>query len=180
MTEAEWLASTDPIAMLRLYVSDAMPWPAGTPAPIVSNRKLRLFAAACCRLTGVKSQIVDAYEQDGCPCDAFEEVLSDAAWATQWANRGRREPPLPGRADLLRDIFGNPFCPVTSDLSWLTSNVIDLAQGIYADHAFECMPILGDALEDAGCDNADILNHCRQPGEHVRGCFCLDLILNKS
>lgn len=49
MTESDWLTSTDPAAMLRLYTSDEMPWPAGTPAPIVSDRKLRLFACACCR-----------------------------------------------------------------------------------------------------------------------------------
>jgi hypothetical protein len=54
-----------------------------------------------------------------------------------------------------------------------------LAQSIYTDRAFDRMPILADALEDAGCDNADILNHCRQPGEHVRGCWAVDLILGK-
>jgi hypothetical protein len=83
------------------------------------------------------------------------------------------------QAALLRDIFGNPFRPVTLDPAWQTANVVALAQGIYAERAFERMPILGDALEDAGCDNADILNHCRQGGEHVRGCWVVDLILGK-
>jgi hypothetical protein len=83
------------------------------------------------------------------------------------------------QASLLRDIFGNPFRPVTLDPSWLTSTVLALATGIYADPAFDRMPILADALQDAGCDNEDILNHCRQPGEHVKGCWCVDLILNK-
>jgi hypothetical protein len=54
-----------------------------------------------------------------------------------------------------------------------------ITQGIYNDRAFDRLPILADALEDAGCDNADILNHCRQPGEHVRGCWVVDLILGK-
>jgi hypothetical protein len=63
--------------------------------------------------------------------------------------------------------------------AWLTSNVSGLAQAIYDDRAFERMPILGDALEDAGCDNADILNHCRGPGPHVRGCWVVDMLLEK-
>ena len=60
-----------------------------------------------------------------------------------------------------------------------TSTVINLAQAIYDDRAFDRMPILADALEDAGCDNADILAHCRQPGEHFRGCWVVDLVLGK-
>jgi hypothetical protein len=80
---------------------------------------------------------------------------------------------------LLRDIFGNPFRPVTLNPVWQTSNVTALAQSIYDDRAFDRLPILADALEDAGCDNADILNHGRQPGEHVRRCWVVDLVLGK-
>jgi hypothetical protein len=54
-----------------------------------------------------------------------------------------------------------------------------LAVGIYKETAFDRFPILADALEDAGCDNADILNHCRGPGPHVRGCWVIDLLLGK-
>jgi hypothetical protein len=82
-------------------------------------------------------------------------------------------------ADLLRDIFGNPFRPVTFHSSWLTPTVLDLAKSIYDERAFDRMPILADALEDAGCNNPDILDHCRQPAEHAGGCWCLDLILGK-
>jgi hypothetical protein len=84
------------------------------------------------------------------------------------------------QANLLRDIVGNPFRPVTLNPAWRTSNVTALAQSIYDDRAFDRLPILADALEDAGCDNADILNHCRQPGEHVRGCWVVDLVLGKA
>jgi hypothetical protein len=77
-------------------------------------------------------------------------------------------------------IFGNPFRPVAFDPTWLTSTVLALATGIYAEHAFDRMPILADALQDAGCENADILNHCRQPGDHVRGCWVVDLLLGKA
>jgi hypothetical protein len=80
---------------------------------------------------------------------------------------------------LLREIFGNPFRPATIDSAWQSGSVIALAQAIYSDRAFDRMPILADALEDAGCANADILNHCRQPDVHVKGCWVLDLILSK-
>jgi hypothetical protein len=80
---------------------------------------------------------------------------------------------------LLRHIVGNPFRPVTADPSWLTSIVVALAQAIYDERAFGRMPVLGDALEEAGCGDRDILDHCRQPGEHVRGCWVVDLILGK-
>jgi hypothetical protein len=85
--------------------------------------------------------------------------------------------------DVLRDLFGNPFRSAAVDPSWLTwngSTVVTLAQGIYNELAFDRLPVLADALEDAGCDNADILNHCRQPGEHVRGCWVVDLLTGRS
>ena len=63
---------------------------------------------------------------------------------------------------------------------WNDGTVHRVAQAIYDERAFERMPILADALEDAGCDNADILNHCRNGGEHVRGCWVIDLLLGKS
>jgi hypothetical protein len=82
--------------------------------------------------------------------------------------------------ELIRDIVGfAPKLPAI-DRAWRTSNVTALAQAIYDDRAFDRLPILADALEDAGCDNADILNHCRQPGEHCRGCWVVDLVLGKS
>jgi hypothetical protein len=96
------------------------------------------------------------------------------------------------QANLLRDIFGNPFRPVTLNPSWRTSAVVALATSIYEERAFDRMPILADALEDAGCDNADILAHCRDPHllesrgalpprtPHVRGCWVVDLVLGKS
>jgi hypothetical protein len=82
---------------------------------------------------------------------------------------------------LVRDIFGNPFRRVAFDRKWRTSDVKLLAQGIYEERAFDRMPILADALQDAGCDNADILGHCRDANTpHARGCWVVDLILGKS
>jgi hypothetical protein len=84
------------------------------------------------------------------------------------------------RANLLRELFCNPFRPVTFNPSWRTSDVLLLAQGISDQRAFDRMPILADALQDAGCDNEDILNHCRDANAtHVRGCWVVDLVLGK-
>jgi hypothetical protein len=80
---------------------------------------------------------------------------------------------------LVHDIVGNPFRPLSCQSSWLTSTVTPLARAVYEGRHFEDMPILADALEDAGCDNADVLSHCRQPGEHVRGCWVVDMLLGK-
>jgi hypothetical protein len=81
---------------------------------------------------------------------------------------------------LVREFFANPFRPVKLDPWWLTDNVDALATAIYDDHAFDDLPILADALEDAGCANTDLLGHCRAGGPHYRGCWALDLLLGKS
>jgi hypothetical protein len=84
------------------------------------------------------------------------------------------------QCNLLRDVFGNPFRPVAFDPAWRTSDVLLLARGIYEERAFDRMPILADALQDAGCDNDDILSHLREANAtHVRGCWALDLVLEK-
>jgi hypothetical protein len=83
------------------------------------------------------------------------------------------------QARLFRDIFGNPFHPATIDPAWLSSTVVSLAAGIYTDRAFDRLPILADALTDAGCDSADVIDHCRRPGPHARGCWVVDLLLGK-
>jgi hypothetical protein len=63
--------------------------------------------------------------------------------------------------------------------SWVTNAVTGLSQTIYDERHFNELPILADALEEAGCTDADLLGHCRQPGEHVRGCWAVDLLLGK-
>ncbi len=83
------------------------------------------------------------------------------------------------QSDWLRDIFGNPFHPVAFSPSWRTSTAVALASQMYESREFGAMPILGDALQDTGCDSADILDHCRGPGPHVRGCWVVDLVLDK-
>ncbi|OWK40939.1 hypothetical protein FRUB_04831 [Fimbriiglobus ruber] len=80
---------------------------------------------------------------------------------------------------LMRCVFGNPFRPVTFSPSWLSSTTAALARQMYDSRDFSTMPILADALQDAGCDNADVLSHCRGGGPHVRGCWVVDRVLGK-
>lgn len=90
------------------------------------------------------------------------------------------------QANLLREIFGNPFRPLTRDSCRVTPSILSIAQAAYDERALPSgeldnlrLAVLSDALEDAGCADADILSHLRSPGPHVRGCWALDLILTK-
>lgn len=82
------------------------------------------------------------------------------------------------QARLFRDIF-QPFRIDTTAPVVKSSVVADLAQAIYTERVFDRLPILADALEEAGCTDEAILSHCRGPGPHVRGCWVVDLILGK-
>lgn len=226
MTEAEWNACDDPGFMLDAIVSKA------------GDRKLRLFAVACCRrmwhLLGDQRsrsmvEVTERYADGLEPLDVLRSAMENARGvAEQEEDTGEptpataawliaREPPsdatqtcgiisvlldreaMKNQTDwwtghetegeeeaghqsrLLRSIFGpRPFRPISCDSAWLTSTVKHLAESIYQERAFDRLPILSDALEDAGCGNADILNHCRQPGDHVRGCWVVDLLLGKT
>jgi hypothetical protein len=83
------------------------------------------------------------------------------------------------QAALARCVLGNPFRPVTFSPCWRTDTAVALARQMYESRNFSAMPILADALQDAGCENTDILDHCRGPGPHVRGCWVVDLVLGK-
>ena len=196
MTEAEWLACADPVPMLDLV--------SGTAA----GRKLRLFAAACSRrawdrLDDLGRAAVEVAEQfaDGrAGADALRAARlacrgagSAAAWyaaATRPAVAARNAAlsalagpdPAAERAaqtELLRCVLGNPFRPVATNPAWLTPTVVSLAEGIYADRAYDRLPVLADALRDAGCEDPDVVSHCRGPGSHVRGCWVMDLVLGR-
>jgi len=197
MTEAEWLACTDSQPMLEFLRGKA------------SERKLRLFSCACHfrvwdRIPNEDRRIILKLEQladgqatyqelnrvyrkasggiyDAPHFDDCETALCDA-----WSTADKSDDPdaeAVAQAALLQCIFGNPFRPVKLRRAWLTwndSTIPKLAQAIYDQRAFDRLPILADALEEASCTNADILNHCRQPGEHVRGCWVVDAILGKA
>jgi hypothetical protein len=90
------------------------------------------------------------------------------------------------QARLLREVTGNPFRPVVITASCLTPSVVSLAEAASAARDLPSghldtarLAVLSDALEDAGCDNTELLGHLRSPGPHVRGCWALDLVLGK-
>ncbi len=193
MDESEWLVSDDPPAMLKAIGNKP------------NERKLRLYSCGCVRavwshlkddrsravvelgerhaddtvLVEVRREAIDA---------AYQAAVGRRTWAVWSAMstladhhlEARRCAPRRTGADLLRDIFGNPFRPVTFSPAWRSETVVALASGIYAERAFDRMPILADALEEAGCDHADVLSHCRGPGPHTRGCWVVDGVLGKS
>jgi hypothetical protein len=227
MTEAEWLdCCTNPAGMLDCLRGKT------------SDRKLRLFAVACCRsvfplLVKLRREIEEAIAiaekfadglateaelsgiyRDNIPWDyedsaAIQACNPEANWAARnstressmvalkaWVRshpqyrrrskeaRGGKQAESATQTALLRCIFGNPFrSPPSLDPAWLIWNggvVEKVAERIYDERGFDHLSILADALEEAGCTDADILNHCRQPGEHVRGCWVVDLLLGKS
>ena len=109
------------------------------------------------------------------------EILDGLYCATQLAYALARcdsPEPLP-HAAILCELFGNPFRPVAFSPSWRTDTARDVARQMYESRDFSAMPILADALQDAGCDDPDVLNHCRGDGPHVRGCWVVDLLLGK-
>lgn len=112
------------------------------------------------------------------PSPGTKTVAADAERVAEEA----RNKESAAQCDLLRDIFGNFFRPAGVNLDWRAWNagiVVALARSIYDDRSFDHLPILADALEDAGCDDANILDHMRGPGPHTRGCWVLDLLLGK-
>ncbi len=216
MSETEWLETTDVAAMLE-FARGRM-----------SDRKLRLFAAACCHqiwdlLIDERSRsavtVAEAYADGLASREKLDQVAADAERAVEhvegvYLTHGEVEeeyplvvaaqaavyvatgPWLPRAAELaafafgghtdgltqaaiLRDIVGYPPRPRISETGWLTSDVVALAGGIYQDRAFDRLPILADALEDAGCGDPSVLAHCRDDAPHVRGCWVIDLLLGK-
>jgi hypothetical protein len=118
--------------------------------------------------------------QRGAAAAVCYAVLPNELWgaaAYLWELKPSEKEP---HSQIIRDVFGNPFRVVMVEPAWLTSNVVSLAQTIYDDRAFDRMPLLGDAIDETGCDSSDILDHCRSPVEHVRGCWVVDALLGKS
>ncbi len=108
------------------------------------------------------------------------QVLRDAAVAVGSAfSDAYRAPEWEAQAALIRDVVGNPFRPAALAPLWQTDTARAIAAGMYESRDFSAMDILADALQDAGCDNEDVLTHCRGEGPHVRGCLVVDLVLGK-
>jgi hypothetical protein len=224
MTEAEWLASAAPIGMLQ-FLADVY--------DRLSPRKLRLFAAYCCRNVlhpetepevrhavemleqFAEGQITDvqfwathapvakiwlfyfgtnmissaAFHMTEC---AIRDPLTAAIHAAYYSGEaahlrcgtGNRETEKALQAAWVRDIFPSPYRRKFVDRDWFRWNdgtAASLARQMYEARDFFDMPILADALEDAGCGCADMIDHCRdRHTAHVRGCWVVDLILGKT
>ncbi len=250
MTEAQWLASTDPTPMLELLAQRK-----------TTERKVRLFACACCRrawdalpdeLSRNAVRVAEWYVEKEVGADILKATAAEmlAALATRWQDlvdaeddpaiwadiagakaaslvckkaaltpRVAREvanevqsvlahlaarhlwgpntdfEPVSGseefsarwdeegtaQADLLRCIFGNPFvAPVqlpAGILDWAGGVVQHIAQAAYDEQVFDHLPVLADALIDAGCTDTVLLGHLRDPGPHARGCWAVDRLL---
>jgi hypothetical protein len=118
-------------------------------------------------LGAVHEDLADRLTIAGSDADASDAALEAVAEEERIA-----------QADLLREVFGNPFRPVTiapACLAWNERTIPKLAQAIYEEGAFDRLPILADALEEAGCTDPALLEHCRRSGGHCRGCWVVDV-----
>jgi hypothetical protein len=188
MDETEWLACTDAWAMIQWLATR------GSDRKLrVTDRKIRLHLCACFRrawdtLDEGRRNEVRVMERfaDG---QATAEELRAAVVVDPPGPGFHGRPVVPNPWDndpgcvLLRDMVGPlPFRPVTIDPKWLSWNygtIPAIARRIYDERAFHDLPILADALEDAGCTDQGILSHCRGDGPHARGCWVVDLILGR-
>jgi hypothetical protein len=108
-----------------------------------------------------------------------QSVASSVTGALAMRTNPAVRPELDARqAELVRDLFGDPFCPAPAlEPAWRSETVLRVAQAIYTERRWTELPVLADALEEAGCSDAVLLAHCRGGGEHARGCWLVDLLL---
>lgn len=137
-----------------------------------ASAAVRLLELVYCYLKDNTNQVAIMWISSKLRSLIEDELHCDRGW------RERLEEGVE-QSRLVRDVFCNPFRPVFVDPRWLTKNVLILARTVYEDSSFDKLPLLADALEEAGCSNADLLAHCRAPGPHVRGCWAVDLMLGK-
>ena len=194
MKEKRWLAERDDPYKMVNFLRER-----------VTTRKARLFACACFRhpkaaLEEWERRILEIGERaaDGSATEdevrvAKEEsvgsgdsgvawvILTNDWWTAVEAARAAGEwAKEEVQCDLVRDVFGNPFRKVTFAPEWKTDTAVSLARRMYESRDFGAMPILADALQDAGCDSAEVLAHCRDASAaHVRGCWVVDGVLGK-
>ena len=120
----------------------------------------------------IENMVLKLISVTGMQCASAAAI--DLGAATGWDHFERV---VEGQAPLLRRVVGNPFRPVAFDPLWRTSAVVEVADSLYADRAFDRMPILADALEDAACNHPGILGHCRDSGPPARGRWVVDKLL---
>jgi len=147
---------------IRLSHQPAIPW----------SRQAELFAQAA--LLSVTPGVY--YAEDAADCLRWG-LLAANGWGCEQAEES-------AQCGLLREIVGpSPFHEARVEPAWLAYNdgaARQLAFLIDREQAFEVMPILADALEEAGCCDERLLSHCREGGGHVRGCWVIDLLLDRA
>jgi hypothetical protein len=202
VTEQEWLTTENPLWLLdfagaRLHSRQALLVTAACfrrhweRLPEVCRDWARLAEAAAGTasrkdLDDAFDAIEEAFDELGTPGE-FVALLDMAwgMWTAEWPSldEGEQDPAWlaerKAQTALVREVFGNPFRRAALDPSWRSPNVVQLARTIDKEQSFEHLPILADALADAGCDNEELLGHCRAPGLHVRGCWAVALILDE-
>ncbi len=200
MDEAEWVNARTMLTLLR-------------ETGRASDRKLRLFAAACCRsiwhlLTDPRSRSLLSLTEQVADGQATKEEMEEARrqhqhlyygggpavtaaadadpWRAARDALGRLRGTLfraarwEGRSSpgaILRDLFG--LHPARVERAWLSPDATAIARRAYDERDFTALPVLADALEDAGCTAPDLLGHLRSNGPHYRGCWAIDLLLGK-
>ena len=202
MTEADWIACNDPTALLDFLEGKAsgrklqlfavaccyitLQSSPNPPAPESFEAVVRFANGA-----GTLEEVLKFWGNPSTNPQAISYPEQPLQWARAYAvdaSMTSEEREIFEVADhprnyevlgLLCDIFGNPFHPITLDPSWLTSTVTTLARQMYDTRDFSAMPILADALQDAGCGDEEVLGQCRVEEVHVRGCFVVDLVLGK-
>ena len=199
MDEARWLACTDLTAMLafldgrasdrklRLFAVAAYrhiwAWvadPASRTAVVVAERfadglagEAELEAVHAAAYHHYLNSFEDTFHAYAAADPVAAHAAAVAASDVESLQRSNHLAPL------LRDLVGNPWRPVVIDSAWRTTTTVGIALAAYQERDFERLPILADALEDAGCDDVLALGHLRGPGPHTRGCWVLDGILDR-
>lgn len=188
MTQQEWLEGDDPVRMMAYLHA------AGHPK--IGARKKTLFAAAALRCDPDHIFDVAGLHRGAAPLYKGM-LLIRLRWADCHGDSDSVPCETAGSADILRDIVGNPFQPRTGLCGriWappspgaphqgcrdcaviLTSTVRQIATAVHGDRSFEDLPVLADAMEEAGRPSGHLLAHLRSPGPHYLGCWALDLIV---
>jgi hypothetical protein len=106
-------------------------------------------------------------------------VFSTVYYGVGLNDEARRDAERAAHMELLRCVFGDTLHPVSFDPAWRTPQAVALARTAYEERRFEDLPLLADALEEADCTDAAILEHLRGPGPHIRGCWVVDRVLGK-
>jgi hypothetical protein len=156
----EWLAA----AQARAAESVACMLAADDPADEAAT-----WGKEAVRAWAAQSQATNIGDPVHMPWLPYQAISPESAWIAEGI----------AQCELLRDLVGNPFQSPTLHPSWRTGPAVALATAIVQDHVYGALPELADMLEKAGCNNSDILRHCRETKEHARGCWVLDFVLGK-